>query len=51
MMDIKKVVVPEHIDENGIEVLRKCPFIETVYFDGAASDDELLDALKGILSK
>ena len=42
----KKVVVPEHIDDSGIEILRKCPFIETVYFDGAASDDELREALK-----
>lgn len=45
-MNKKKVVIPEHIDDSGIEILRKCPFIETVYFDGAASDDELREALK-----
>ena len=45
-MHKKKVVVPEHIDESGIEILRECPYIETVYFDGTASDGELIEALK-----
>lgn len=45
-MNKKKVVIPEHIDESGMKILRDCPFIETVYFDGAASDDELREALK-----
>ncbi len=45
-MNKKKVVVPEHIDESGIEILRNCPFIETVYFDGSAAHEELHEALK-----
>ena len=45
-MNKKKVVVPEHIDDGGLEILHDCPFIETVYFDGAASDEELQEALK-----
>ena len=44
-MDRKKVIVTEHINESGINVLRASDIIEIVNFDGKASEGEIDNAM------
>jgi D-3-phosphoglycerate dehydrogenase len=47
MMSRKKVIVWEHIDESGIQLLENSNGIETIYYDDKpVSDDELFGSLE-----
>jgi D-3-phosphoglycerate dehydrogenase len=46
-MSPKKVIVWEHIDESGIQMLENSDRVETIYYDDKpVSDDELYNSLK-----
>ena len=46
-MNQKKVIVWEHIDESGIQMLENSDRVETIYYDDKpVSDDELYNSLK-----
>ena len=48
-MERKKVIVTEHINENGIGVLEASDIIEVINFDGKASEEEIDNAIQEVI--